>query len=72
METMLGIDISDEDWIRELLELNDISSWVDMEQGFEQLKVGKGLGYAPTFDLSVPSGQNRMDRFTKGKLKGSQ
>ena len=68
MMTSLGIDIADEDWIRQLLELNEISNQVDIEQAMEMLKIGKGAMNVPTFDLSVPSGQDKLDKFLKGKI----
>ena len=67
MMTMLGIDMADEDWVRQLLELNEISNQVDIEQAVEMLKIGKGLLDVPTIDLSTP-GSTDFDDFMKGSL----
>ena len=40
---MFGIDIASDDWVSQLISLNEVSARVDIEQGVELLKVGNQL-----------------------------
>jgi hypothetical protein len=43
IQSMFGIDISSDSWVSQLIELNDISARIDIEQATEAIKIGRTL-----------------------------
>ena len=43
IQSMFGIDIASDDWVGQLIELNEISARIDIEQATEAVKIGRTL-----------------------------
>jgi len=43
IQAMFGIDIASDDWVSQLIELNEISARIDIEQATEAVKIGREL-----------------------------
>ena len=71
IQAMFGIDISSDNWVSQLIELNGISARIDIEQATEAVKIGRSL--LPEVPLDE---ENREDlllqQFLEGFLEGGE
>ena len=66
IQSMFGIDISSDSWVSQLIELNDISARIDIEQATEAVKIGRTLLPSPVGD------EDEEDLLLKEFLEGGK
>ena len=66
IQSMFGIDIASDDWVNQLIEMNEISARIDIEQATEAVKIGRSL--LPEAPIGS---ENEEDELLKRFLEGS-
>ena len=66
IQSMFGIDIASDDWVSQLIEFNEISARIDIEQATEAVKIGRSL--LPEAPIGS---ENEEDELLKRFLEGS-
>jgi hypothetical protein len=64
LQDMLGIDIADDAWIEQLINLDSLSSRVDIEQGLQATKIGMSL--LPEVPIERSEEDELLNRFLQG------